>query len=166
MTSYEGSVPIAGDGGKALAVALTALSTSGFRLVHEEPRALGFVGPRLLGRRQNPLNGARRVEVAARDGRVHLHADLQGVGWLFGLLAGFLALIGVGLAVAMSLSEVPDANPLVLVLPLGIWMMLMPVMYLGTRRAIVRAFDDLLQTMADAEAKPDAGADRDLERES
>ncbi|MFO7652989.1 MAG: hypothetical protein R6X25_04115 [Candidatus Krumholzibacteriia bacterium] len=153
MTSYQGSAAIAGDGGKALAVAVTAFTQAGFRVVHEEPRSLRFLGPRMLDKRKTPLNGARRVEVTVKGGQVHVQADLQGVGWLFSTVAAVLILVGVALATAMMLSDVPNANPLVFVLPLGVWVALMPIMYIWTRGVVVRAFDNLLQEMAAAEQR-------------
>jgi hypothetical protein len=150
---FERSIPISGDGGKALGLAFTTLANANFRVVRDEGREAEFAGPRLLSSRQNPLNGARRVHVVVRGGKLHLRADLQGVGWLFAVIAGVIVTIGVALAIVMALMDDSDANPLVLVLPLGIWVILLPIMYLWTRRVVVNAYETLLHNMAAAERR-------------
>ena len=150
---YVNSATIPGDGGKALGLAYTVLAQANFRVEREGPREAEFVGPRLLGSRQNPLNGARRVRVAAHGGRLHLEAELQGVGWLFILIGVILGMVGAVLAVLMVRRDDGGASPAVLILPLGIWVVLLPLMYLWTRRAVVSAYDTFLHNMVAAEKR-------------
>jgi hypothetical protein len=151
--SYANSAAIAGDGGRALGVAYTTLAGANFRVAEEGKGSAEFVGPTMLSSRQNPLNGARRVRVAVRGHTVHLEADLQGVGWLFVILGVILVMIGVVLAVVMALQKEADASPAVLILPLGIWVLLLPLMYWWTRRMVVQAYDALLVNMVAAEKR-------------
>jgi hypothetical protein len=150
---YTKSETIVGNGGKALGLAYTVLAQANFRVVKDGDREAEFVGPRMISGRQNPLNGARCVRIAVRGNRLHLDADLQGVGWLFMLLCGVLVAVGIILTLVMLLSDDPDANPLVLVLPLGIWLILLPVMYWWTRRIVVQAYDTFMANMVAAEKR-------------
>jgi hypothetical protein len=151
MMNFQRTAAIAGSGGKALGLAYTVLDQAGFEIAGEGPGTVELRGPRLLGRRRSPFNGARCVRIDVRDGEIRLAADLQGIGWLFLIIAGSLVALGVALAIVMWLQEGSRANPAVLILPLGIWIALLPVLYWWSRRAVVQAYEELLAEMVAAE---------------
>jgi hypothetical protein len=95
--TYSNSIAFTGDPQRLLAAAATILMTNGFAVVQQEGDQIEFIGPGLNSTKQNPLLGAARIVVSAKQGRLAVDADYGGVDSLRRFMIRFPLLLGLGL---------------------------------------------------------------------
>jgi hypothetical protein len=152
---YTAAMPFRGDAGKAFALAVSALTSIGFRLTDRTAASLEMLGPGMNSSRQSPLVGASRVRVEAASGELRLDADLGGVQRMSRFVTLFPPALwlslGVVFVVLFSVSFGLGAWIIpVVAIPAGLallWLVLGPLLTRGIRARTCRALDTLLANM-------------------
>jgi hypothetical protein len=98
---YTSKVPFQGQLRDALTLAISALTTLGFRVAARDEHSIDFMGPGMHSTRQNALLGATHIRLEASAGQLALMADLGGVRWLRRFVLLFPASLCLGIGVTL-----------------------------------------------------------------
>ncbi|MDP2306535.1 MAG: hypothetical protein Q8P18_10980 [Pseudomonadota bacterium] len=146
---YEADLPLTGDAVRAVARAEDILVASGFQ-VNVSGDALDAAPARTRSSRQSRFVGATRVELAAREGRLHMRAELGGVTRMRRFGVAFLPALCLGLTLPfVALFRRPEllVLPLVLLAP---WLVIAPRITRGVEASTRASLEQLLATAARA----------------
>ena len=96
------SLRFEGNHQRALSLAETSLTTLGFRFTQRSPEKLEAEGPGLNSTRQNPIMGASRIEIVARQNQMNLRAELGGARTMVRFVTIFPVALCLGLGLILS----------------------------------------------------------------
>lgn len=136
-----------------------ALLPNDFRILDKGSTMIDLRGPGMTSNRQNPIRGATHIHIEARDGRLHLQANLGGVLFmvLFVCLFPVLMCGGFALAPVFTSNEGLSAFNREALQFLLVWLVVSPILSLWIRKCTVRALDNLLENAALIAARGEEG---------
>lgn len=149
---------LGGDERGAIDLALSALTSLGFRVTDRASGYLELQGPGMNSTSQSPLVGASRIDLRAGGGELSLRAELGGVRKMARFVVwfplGLCALVAAALgAVFWSFGDERAALPGI-ALAVGanvvLWLVLGPWMARWIHRRTARSLDALLRNAAEA----------------
>ncbi len=164
---YAASAPFRGDQDKAFDLAITALTSLGFRLDQRTADSARLTGPGMNSSKQSPLVGASRLDLSARRGQLALEAELGGAERLMRFVRIFPIALNVGLGLlffavfSVTLGQRVGAGvwvtPVIAVVLINaaVWAFLGPWMARLIHQRTCRGLETLLSSMVAAgEATP------------
>jgi hypothetical protein len=153
---YESRIAFHGEAERSFDLAMTILSSVGFRVVARDDARLEAEGAGMNSTRESPLTGASRVRIVHRHGEFQLEAELGGARKMCRFVALFPPALGLGLAAFFAVLFgviIPEASPWTALIPLlavSPWPLIAPILSRHITRRTVRALDTLLSNMASA----------------
>lgn len=158
---YTNSVPFEGDTGKAFDLAMSSLTSLGFRIVSSDDSSLELTGPGMNSTRQSPLVGASHIWISRTyDGRLSLRAELGGVETMARFVTIFPVALALGLGIMFvvlgTIQRGAQLPPRALLIPViaavapnvVLWLFVGPWMARRIGRQTCAAIDALLNNMA------------------
>ena len=149
---YQRSKHVSGDAIAASKRAVDILAGQGFRIAVPQSDAVELSGPGMHSSRQNPLVGASKVVVRSHRREIVIEADFGAVRLLVRTLGVCILGMAVFFYVLFGFVICPDnvyVRFVVPALPFAPWPVLLPWMGWVFRRRTARAFDVLLQNVAE-----------------
>jgi hypothetical protein len=137
--TYDTSIALGDDGGRALETSMLVLAAAGFRLAGKTASSAELTAPPSAGSLRNPLLGASRLRLSMQEGRLSVAAELGGAAYLSRLVhvlpLGLMAVLGLSLGIVFSLAfdgeQAADARTATLAALLGqvvVWAVVGPLL--------------------------------------
>jgi hypothetical protein len=153
---YQSSIPFEGNAAKAFDLAVSALTSLGFRTLARSDAMLELEGPGMNSTRQSSLLGASRIQVTCHSRQLALDAELGGVQRMTRFLMYFPAGLNLLLCLVFFavFSIVFDhrlwVRPVLAVTGgnLLLWLFLAPVIARKVQARTRQGIDTLLNNMA------------------
>lgn len=148
---YTKTVPIKGDGRKALERARSVFIQQGFQVSPISTQRFEAKGEKLLRNNHNPFHGVSRAIFMVSGGILTVEAEFGGVRRLRNFLYIFPPALGLVLVVSFSLAGNFAGKPWYMpYLPLGPvapWVVISPLMAWSFRRRVIETLDTLLENL-------------------
>lgn len=157
---HTNTIPFDGDTGRAFDLAMSSLTSLGFRVVSRDETRMEMAGPGMNSSRQSALLGASRLRLTRGIQELSVQAELGGVETMarFVTLFPIVLVLGLGiifvlLAAVQQGGQMPSRASLVPVIAAvapnaALWLILGPWMARRIGRKTREALDALLNNMA------------------
>jgi hypothetical protein len=157
---YTKSIPFYGDTGRAFDLAMSSLTSLGFRVVSRDETRMDLVGPGMNNNRQSALLGASRLRLTRGFEELSVRAELGGVQTMARFVTIFpvalvlvLGIISIVLRTIQHGGQLPLRASLIPVMAAVapnavLWLFLGPWMARRIGRQTCAAIDALLNNMA------------------
>jgi hypothetical protein len=148
---YANTVPIKGDGRRALEQARSVFVQQGFDVSPISAQRFDAKGEKLLRNNHNPYHGVSRATFMIAGGMLSVEAEFGGCRRLRNFLFIFPPALGLTLAVFFGLmgsfAGTPWYMPFLAFAPVAPWVVIGPLMASSFRRKVIRTLDTLLDNL-------------------